>query len=53
MYISGVDGDAVTYDIRIKKPNGGDYLSNGAITHLNIFLQHTSVTRIMPTALFT
>lgn len=31
MYISRVDGDVVTYDIRMKKPNGGDYLKNGAI----------------------
>lgn len=31
MYISRIDGDVVTYDIRMKKPNGGDYLSNGAI----------------------
>lgn len=27
MYLSRVDGDVVTYDIRMKKPNGGDYLS--------------------------
>ena len=25
MYISRVDGDVVTYDIRMKKPNQGDY----------------------------
>ena len=31
LYISRIDGDAVTYDIRMKKPNGGDYLSNGAL----------------------
>ena len=31
MYISRIDGDAITYDIRMKKPNGGDYLSNGAL----------------------
>lgn len=31
MYISRVDGDVVTYDIRMKKPNCGDYLKNGAI----------------------
>lgn len=31
MYISRIDGDAVTYDIRMKKPNGGDYLGNGAL----------------------
>ena len=31
MYISRIDGDVITYDIRMKKPNGGNYLSNGAI----------------------
>lgn len=31
MYISRIDGDIVTYDIRMKKPNAGDYLSNGAV----------------------
>lgn len=31
MYISRIDGDVVTYDIRMKKPNGGDYLSNGEL----------------------
>ncbi len=28
MYVSRIDGDLVTYDIRMKKPNGGDYLPN-------------------------
>lgn len=31
MYISRIDGDVVTYDIRMKKPNCGDYLSSGAM----------------------
>ena len=31
IYISRIDGDVVTYDIRMKKPNGGNYLTNGAI----------------------
>ncbi len=31
MYISRVDGDVVTYDIRMKLPNGGDYLENKAM----------------------
>ena len=31
MYTSRTDGDVVTYDIRMKKPNGGDYLANAAI----------------------
>ena len=30
MYISRVDGDVVTYDIRMKKPNGGDYFCMSA-----------------------
>ncbi len=37
MYISRVDGDVVTYDIRMKKPNAGDYLPSAAahtIEHL-------------------
>jgi S-ribosylhomocysteine lyase len=29
MYVSRIDGDVVTYDIRMKKPNQGDYLSTG------------------------
>ena len=29
MYISRIDGDIITYDIRMKLPNGGDYLSTG------------------------
>lgn len=31
MYVSRIDGNVVTYDIRMKKPNNGDYLSNGAM----------------------
>lgn len=37
MYVSRIDGDIVTYDIRMKVPNGGDYLSASAahtIEHL-------------------
>ena len=37
MYISRIDGDAVTYDIRMKKPNAGDYIPSPAahtIEHL-------------------
>ena len=30
MYVSRVDGDVVTYDIRMKKPNAGDYFSMSA-----------------------
>lgn len=31
LYISRIDGDVITYDIRAKLPNGGDYLENGAM----------------------
>ena len=31
LYVSRIDGDAVTFDIRMKKPNGGDYLANAAL----------------------
>ena len=31
MYISRIDGDIVTYDVRMKKPNNGDYLENAAM----------------------
>ena len=31
MYLSRQDGDVVTYDIRMKVPNQGDYLANGAL----------------------
>lgn len=31
MYVSRIDGDVITYDIRMKKPNGKDYISNGAL----------------------
>ena len=37
MYTSRVDGDVVTYDVRIKLPNGGDYVPTPAahtIEHL-------------------
>lgn len=31
IYISRIDGDIVTYDVRMKLPNGGDYLENAAM----------------------
>ncbi len=37
MYVSRIDGDVVTYDVRMKVPNGGDYLPTPAahtIEHL-------------------
>ena len=31
MYISRIDGDIITYDIRMKLPNNNDFLSNDAM----------------------
>ena len=31
MYVSRIDGDIVTYDLRMKKPNGNDYLENASM----------------------
>ena len=38
MYVSRIDGDIITYDIRMKLPNGGDYLSpDGMHTFEHLF----------------
>lgn len=31
MYVSRIDGDVITYDVRMKVPNMGDYLSTGCM----------------------
>ncbi|MCH5199121.1 MAG: S-ribosylhomocysteine lyase [Oscillospiraceae bacterium] len=31
MYVSRIDGDVITYDIRMRVPNAGSYMSNGAM----------------------
>ena len=31
MYVSRIDGDVITYDVRMKKPNNNDYLENAAM----------------------
>ena len=38
MYVSRVDGDCVTYDLRMKTPNAGDYLAQGALHTLEHLL---------------
>ncbi len=38
MYISRIDGDVVTYDIRMKKPNSGNFLGNGELHTLEHLL---------------
>ena len=34
MYVSRIDGDVISYDLRAAKPNGGEYLDNAAIHSL-------------------
>ena len=45
MYLSRRDGEALTWDVRMKRPNAGDYLSTGclhAIEHLlSTYLRNT------------
>ena len=31
VYLSRIDGDVRTFDVRMKKPNAGDYLTDGAL----------------------
>lgn len=46
IYLSRADGDIITYDLRMKTPNAGDYLTNAAlhtIEHLfATFVRNTS-----------
>ena len=45
MYISRIDGDIITYDLRMVKPNYGTYLDNDGLhtfepvsyTHLDVY----------------
>ena len=53
MYISRIDGDAVTYDIRMKKPNGGDYLSDGAMhTFEHLFATYARNSRFSDSVIY-
>ena len=46
MYVSRIDGDVVTYDIRMKLPNGGDYLDvNSAHTFEHLFATYARNSR--------
>lgn len=45
LYISRIDGDIITYDLRMVKPNGGHYVSNPSlhtIEHLVATYAHSS-----------
>lgn len=53
MYLSRIDGDVMTYDIRMKKPNGGDYLSNGALhTFEHLFATYARNSRFSESVLY-
>lgn len=46
MYLSRIDGDVVTYDVRMKKPNGGDYLDmDSAHTFEHLFATYARNSR--------
>lgn len=46
MYISRIDGDVITYDVRMKKPNANDYLpSPAAHTIEHLFATYARNTR--------
>ena len=47
MYVSRIDGDVVTYDLRVKLPNGGDYLQNAPMHTL----EHLVATYVRNSAL--
>lgn len=38
LYVSRIDGDVITYDVRMKKPNAGDYLKNAGLHTLEHLL---------------
>lgn len=53
MYLSRIDGDVVTYDIRMKKPNGGDYLTNGALhTFEHLFATYARNSRFSDSVIY-
>jgi S-ribosylhomocysteine lyase len=46
MYISRIDGDIVTYDVRMKKPNCNDFLQNAAMhTYEHLFATYARNTK--------
>ena len=38
MYVSRIDGDCITYDLRMKVPNAGDYLDQKGLHTLEYIL---------------
>lgn len=53
IYVSRIDGDVITYDIRMKKPNGGDYLKNGAMhTFEHLFATYARNTKFSQSVIY-
>ena len=53
MYVSRVDGDVITYDIRMKKPNMGDYLNNGQLhTFEHLFATYARNTELSGSVIY-
>ncbi len=53
MYISRIDGDVITYDIRMKKPNNGDYLENAAMhTFEHLFATYARNTKFSDSIIY-
>ena len=53
MYISRIDGDVVTYDIRMKKPNNGDFLSTGQMhTFEHLFATYARNTKFKDSVVY-
>lgn len=53
MYVSRIDSDIVTYDIRMKKPNGGDYLENGTMhTFEHLFATYARNSRFADSVIY-
>ncbi len=53
IYVSRVDGDVVTYDIRMKEPNKGDYVSNGGLhTFEHLFATYVRNTKFADSIIY-
>ena len=53
MYVSRIDGDVITYDIRMKVPNAGDYVSNGALhTFEHLFATYARNSRFADSVIY-
>ena len=53
IYISRVDGDVVTYDLRTRKPNGGEYMDNFTMhTVEHLMATYLRNSRIGPSVLY-